>query len=60
MHNLKNIRNNFEFFKKNLKNRNVDLDLNKILDLDKDNRELISKMKNFFKNQKKYLKILRN
>ena len=47
MHNLKNIRNNFEFFKKNLKNRNVDLDLNKILDLDKDNRELISKIENF-------------
>jgi seryl-tRNA synthetase len=43
MHNIKDLRNNFEKFKKLIKNRNIDIDLDIILDLDKKNRELIQK-----------------
>ena len=41
MHNIKDIRNNFDHFKKTIKLRNVKIDLDHILDLDKKNRELI-------------------
>ncbi|OUW73701.1 MAG: serine--tRNA ligase [Pelagibacteraceae bacterium TMED216] len=41
MHNLKEIRNNLEYFSKKISERNVTLDSSKLLDLDKQNRELI-------------------
>ena len=47
MHNLKNIRNNFDEFKNSMKDRNFDTDLNKIVDLDKENRNLIQDKEKF-------------
>ena len=41
MHNVKDIRNNFDNFKNIIKSRNVSIDLDEILDLDKKNRTLI-------------------
>ncbi|MDC0150763.1 serine--tRNA ligase [Candidatus Pelagibacter sp.] len=41
MHNLKEIRKNFDAFKKALEKRLVNIDIDKIKDLDKKNRELI-------------------
>ncbi len=41
MHNIKDIRNNFDNFKNIIKSRNISIDLEKILDLDKKNRKLI-------------------
>ena len=41
MHNVKDIRNNFDNFKNIIKLRNVSIDLDEILDLDKKNRKLI-------------------
>ena len=58
MHNLKEIRKNFEAFKKALEKRSIDIDLNKLKDLDIKNRELIQKKKllkkrkKIFQNQK--------
>ena len=43
MHNIKDIRNNFDDFKKIIKSRNVSIDLDQIIDLDKNNRKLIQK-----------------
>ena len=43
MHNLKDIRKNKEFFKKKFSERNTEINLDSILDLDKENRDLISK-----------------
>ena len=43
MHNLKEIRKNFEFFKKALEKRSIDIDFEKLKDLDQKNRELIQK-----------------
>ena len=43
MHNLKEIRKNFEFFKKALEKRSIDIDFDKLKDLDQKNRELIQK-----------------
>ena len=43
MHNLKNIRKDKEFFKKKFSERNTEINLESILDLDKENRDLISK-----------------
>ncbi len=42
MHNIKDIRNNFDNFKNIVKSRNVSVDLDEILLLDKKNRELIN------------------
>ncbi len=47
MHNLKNIRNNFDEFKNSMKDRNFDTDLNNIVDLDKENRNLIQDKEKF-------------
>ena len=52
MHNLKDIRNNFEDFKKKIKSRNVDFNLDEIIDLDQQNRDLIHK-KETLEQQKK-------
>ncbi len=41
MHNIKYIRNNFENFKKIIKSRNISIDIDQILDLDKKNRKFI-------------------
>tara|TARA_B100000579_G_scaffold424191_1_gene428297 strand:- start:12 stop:1271 length:1260 start_codon:yes stop_codon:yes gene_type:complete len=41
MHNIKDIRNNFDNFKNTIKSRNISIDLDQILDLDKKNRVLI-------------------
>ena len=47
MHNLKDIRKNKEFFKKKFSERNTEINLDSILDLDKENRDLISKKRKF-------------
>ena len=72
MHNIKELRNNLESFQKKIKSRNIELDLKKIIDTDKKNRELIQKkellesekkkfqnqkIKAFLNNQKKFQKI---
>jgi len=41
MHNIKDIRNNFEDFKHSIKDRNFDVNLDDIVKLDKENRNLI-------------------
>ena len=41
MHNIKDIRKNLDFFKKKLSERNVNIDFDALIDLDKKNRELI-------------------
>ena len=43
MHSLKEIRKNPDFFKKKLSERNIEININEILNLDKKNRELIQK-----------------
>jgi len=43
MHNIKLIREDWKFYKKKFKDRNVDIDLDNFLNLDKKNRELIQK-----------------
>ena len=42
MHNIKDIRENFDNFKKNLLKRNVQVNFDEIINLDKKNRELIT------------------
>ena len=41
MHNIKDIRNNFDNFKNIIKLRNVSINLDEIINLDKSNRKLI-------------------
>ena len=41
MHNIKDIRKDIDNFKNTIKNRNVDVDFDQILDLDEENRKLI-------------------
>jgi len=41
MHNIKDIRNDFDNFKSVIKSRNVSINLDKLIDLDKNNRKLI-------------------
>ena len=43
MHNLKLIRENSDFFKKKISSRNVNINLDELLNLDKKNREIIQK-----------------
>ena len=43
MHNIKDIRENFNQFKKNLLKRNIQVNFEEIINLDKDNRKLIQK-----------------
>ena len=57
MHNIKNIRKNFEDFKKSMELRNTNLDFENILSLDEKNRALIQEKENLEKEKKKiYLK----
>ena len=46
MHNIKEIRKNFDHFKKQLKLRNIDLDVKNLKHLDEQNRKLIQKKEN--------------
>ena len=57
MHNIKDIRQNSDQFKKDLDNRFVDIDLNKILSLDESNRKLIQKKEALEKEKKDISKI---
>ena len=41
MHNIKDIRKNFEYFSKKIAERNVKLNFKELMDLDKTNRELL-------------------
>ena len=43
MHNLKNIRENSALFKKKISDRNVKVNVDELLSLDKQNREIIQK-----------------
>ena len=54
MHNLKDIRNNTEFFKKKIKDRNVSVNFKELLELDINNRDLI-KQKEKLEQEKKIL-----
>ena len=52
MHNLKEVRKNFESFKESLKKRSVNIDFSKLEDLDKKNREFILVKENLEKEKK--------
>ena len=52
MHNLKEIRKDFDAFKKNLEKRSVDIEFDKLKDLDLNNRELIQKKESLEKEKK--------
>ena len=56
MHNLKEIRKDFDAFKKVIEKRSVDIDFNKLKDLDK-KIENYPKKRNFRKRKKRYFKI---
>ena len=56
MHDIKYIRNNPSEFEKEIKKRNVKIDLNKILELDKINRSLIQKKETLETEKKKISK----
>ena len=47
MHNIKDIRNDFEDFKEKLKNRNIDISLDNIISLDEENRKFIQEKEKF-------------
>ena len=52
MHNLKEIRNDFNLFKKQLQNRNLNIDIENLKKLDEINRDLIQKKENLEKEKK--------
>ena len=52
MHNIKDIRKNYEQFAKSLQKRSLSVDINKIKELDEKNRELIQKKENLEKEKK--------
>jgi seryl-tRNA synthetase len=52
MHNLKEIRKDFDTFEKSLEKRSIDIDFSKIKDLDKKNRDLIQKKETLEKEKK--------
>ena len=56
MHNIKEIRKNFDNFKKLLKSRNVEINLDEIITLDKENRDLIQEKENLEMEKKKISK----
>ena len=57
MHNIKNIRKDFDNFKELLKSRNLKIDINNIKNLDEKNRILIQKKKNLKVKKKKFLNL---
>ena len=52
MHNIKDIRNNLDKFKRKIKERNANIDFDNLLVLDEKNRNLISKKENLEKEKK--------
>jgi seryl-tRNA synthetase len=56
MHNLKEIRKDFDSFKKELEKRFVDIDFDKLNNLDKQNRDFIQKKENLEKEKKEISK----
>ena len=52
MHNIKEIRKDFDAFSKAIKKRSIEVDLNKIKNLDTENRELIQKKESLEKEKK--------
>ena len=52
MHNIKDIRNNLNEFKKLIQTRNSDIDIDQIKDLDEKNRKLILEKENLEKEKK--------
>ena len=52
MHNIKDIRNNLNEFKKLIQTRNTDIDIDQIKDLDEKNRKLIQEKENLEKEKK--------
>jgi len=56
MHNIKDIRNNIDNFKNIVKSRNVSIDLDQILNLDKNNRKLIHEKETLEKEKKEISK----
>ena len=52
MHNIKDIRNNFDNFKEQIKSRNVDINIEEILELDSKNRNLIQEKESLEKEKK--------
>ena len=58
MHNLKNIRENPEFYKKKILDRNVKLDFNELFRLDKENREIIQKKEKLEQEKKLIVKLI--
>ena len=57
MHNIKDIRNDFDNFKKIIKSRNVNIDLDQIIILDKNNRKLIQEKEILEKEKKDISKL---
>ena len=57
MHNLKEIRKNFDLFEKELQKRSTDVDFSKIKNLDLKNRDLIQKKESLEKEKKRNFKI---
>ncbi len=56
MHNLKDLRQNLEIYKKKFKNRNLDFDIDRFNKIDNRNRELISKKEKLEQEKKKLTK----
>jgi len=56
MHNIKELRKNFDNFKNLLESRNVDINLDEIIQLDKENRNLIQEKENLEMEKKKISK----
>ena len=56
MHNIKNIRNDIEYFKEALKKRFIEIDLDKILALDENNRKYIQERELLEKEKKEISK----
>ena len=56
MHNIKDIRSNFENFKNIIKSRNISINLDQILDLDQNNRKLIQEKETLEQEKKVYQK----
>ena len=52
MHDIKIIRKNPDYFKKKISERNTEIDINELLDLDKKNRELIHEKEKFEQEKK--------
>ena len=57
MHNLKDIRKNFDNFNKLLKKRNIEIDIEYLKNLDEKNREFIQKKENLEKEKKEISKL---